>query len=270
MRKTLISLLHFCQFATFACILASKYWMKGNFEETYKALVRRYYTGLLFYATRLVGEDDAEDIVLGSVHAQTYIIGKDEGTDVQGSTIGTGHPVALHAHQSLNSLHKILFRDLGDAQTVGRILKTLGVAVRAEQLHGVVGGAVGFHALKDLLCVVEHHGSGVQFKGAVGDDAGIVPALALGVVHNEHMVGELLAKTQLRLVLRLFLRAGSTSDLDVQHDKFPSFLISRSAARAARPAPNMPNVVFYYSSMRRNCKATQNLSCLGAVSCRKL
>ena len=63
MRKTLISLLHFCQFATFACILASKYWMKGNFEETYKALFRRYYTGLLFYATRLVGEDDAEDIV---------------------------------------------------------------------------------------------------------------------------------------------------------------------------------------------------------------
>lgn len=37
--------------------------MKGNFEETYKALFRRYYTGLLFYATRLVGEDDAEDIV---------------------------------------------------------------------------------------------------------------------------------------------------------------------------------------------------------------
>ena len=63
MRKTLISLLHFCQFATFACILALQYWMKGNFEETYKALFRRYYTGLLFYATRLVGEDDAEDIV---------------------------------------------------------------------------------------------------------------------------------------------------------------------------------------------------------------
>ena len=28
-----------------------------------KSLFRRYYAGLLFYATRLVGEDDAEDIV---------------------------------------------------------------------------------------------------------------------------------------------------------------------------------------------------------------
>lgn len=37
--------------------------MRGNFEDTYKALFRRYYAGLLFYATRLVGEDDAEDIV---------------------------------------------------------------------------------------------------------------------------------------------------------------------------------------------------------------
>ncbi|HJD10289.1 MAG TPA: RNA polymerase sigma-70 factor [Candidatus Phocaeicola caecigallinarum] len=37
--------------------------MKEEFEVTYKALFRRYYAGLLFYATRLVGEDDAEDIV---------------------------------------------------------------------------------------------------------------------------------------------------------------------------------------------------------------
>lgn len=37
--------------------------MKGNFEDTYKTLFRRYYAGLLFYATRLVGEDEAEDIV---------------------------------------------------------------------------------------------------------------------------------------------------------------------------------------------------------------
>lgn len=37
--------------------------MKEDFEVTYKVLFRRYYAGLLFYATRLVGEDDAEDIV---------------------------------------------------------------------------------------------------------------------------------------------------------------------------------------------------------------
>ena len=37
--------------------------MAEEFEKTYKALFRRYYAGLLFYAARLVGEDDAEDIV---------------------------------------------------------------------------------------------------------------------------------------------------------------------------------------------------------------
>ncbi|MDO4164207.1 MAG: RNA polymerase sigma-70 factor [Bacteroides sp.] len=37
--------------------------MNENFDQTYKLLFRRYYTNLLFYATRIVGEDDAEDVV---------------------------------------------------------------------------------------------------------------------------------------------------------------------------------------------------------------
>ena len=166
--------------------------------------------------------------MLGSVHAQTHVVRKDERADVQGSAIAVGDPVAVHIHQSLNRLDIILHGDLGDAQTVSRILKTLGVALGAEQLHGVVRSAVGLHALKDLLRIVEHHGSGVQFKGAIGDDAGIVPALALRIIHHEHMVGELFAKAQLALVLRLLLRRSGAGDLDIQHDNFPSFLISHS------------------------------------------
>ena len=45
--------------------------MKEEFEVTYKALFRRYYAGLLFYATRLVGEDDAEDIAHRQVRSAT-------------------------------------------------------------------------------------------------------------------------------------------------------------------------------------------------------
>ena len=37
--------------------------MNENFDSVYKALFRRYYPYLLFYATRLVGEEEAEDIV---------------------------------------------------------------------------------------------------------------------------------------------------------------------------------------------------------------
>lgn len=37
--------------------------MNENFDITYKALFRRYYPNLIFYATRLVGEEEAEDVV---------------------------------------------------------------------------------------------------------------------------------------------------------------------------------------------------------------
>ncbi len=37
--------------------------MGENFEMTYKLLFRRYYANLLFYATRIVGEEEAEDVV---------------------------------------------------------------------------------------------------------------------------------------------------------------------------------------------------------------
>lgn len=37
--------------------------LTNNFENTYYNLFKQHYSGLLFYANRLIGEDDAEDIV---------------------------------------------------------------------------------------------------------------------------------------------------------------------------------------------------------------
>ena len=37
--------------------------MNENFDVTYKALFRKYYPSLIFYATRLVGEEEAEDVI---------------------------------------------------------------------------------------------------------------------------------------------------------------------------------------------------------------
>lgn len=37
--------------------------MNNDFEVTYKALFRKYYPNLLFYVTRLVGDEEAEDVV---------------------------------------------------------------------------------------------------------------------------------------------------------------------------------------------------------------
>lgn len=37
--------------------------MNQNFDLAYQSLFRRYYPSLIFYATRLVGEEEAEDVV---------------------------------------------------------------------------------------------------------------------------------------------------------------------------------------------------------------
>ncbi|MGL5937169.1 MAG: RNA polymerase sigma-70 factor [Phocaeicola sp.] len=37
--------------------------MNANFETTYREVFRKYYSQLLFYATRMIGEEEAEDIV---------------------------------------------------------------------------------------------------------------------------------------------------------------------------------------------------------------
>ena len=41
--------------------------MEDEFDIVYRQLFRKYYANLLFYATRMVGEEDAEDVVPGSV-----------------------------------------------------------------------------------------------------------------------------------------------------------------------------------------------------------
>lgn len=44
------------------CTLNTKL-MNENFEITYKEIFRKHYTQLLFYATRIIGEEGAEDVV---------------------------------------------------------------------------------------------------------------------------------------------------------------------------------------------------------------
>ena len=73
---------------------------------------------------------------------------------------------------------------------------------------------------EECTFIVQHLGGGVDLQGAIGDDAGIVPALALVIVHDEHMVGHVLAKDQSGGV-RLFLQFGGAGDFDLFHGEFP-------------------------------------------------
>ena len=98
---------------------------------------------------------------------------------------------------------------------------------------------------KDLLRVVEHHGSRVQRERAVRDDAGVVPALALGIIHHEHMVGKLLAKAELRLIGGFCFGAGGALDLDLQHNLLPLSILP--AAVSGQPLTKIAFCGYYYS-----------------------
>ena len=86
----------------------------------------------------------------------------------------------------------------------------------AEQLDGAVCGAVGFQTLEDLLGVMEDLGGWVDLEGGIGDDAGVMPALTLVIVHHKHVVGHILAEDQLGGV-RLLLPLLGAGDLDLLH-----------------------------------------------------
>ena len=157
-------------------------------------------------------------VVLGRLHGEAHLVGDDVGPDVQGRTGCGGDPVRVRLHGGLHRLNEQLLVHGGDAHALVGAVEALGVHVRTEEVDPAVRGAVGLHTLKHHLGVVEHAGGGVQADGAIGDDPAVVPALALVVVHNEHVVGEVLAKAQVGLV-RLGLGGGGAGyGKFVRHD----------------------------------------------------
>ena len=70
-----------------------------------------------------------------------------------------------------------------------------------------LGRLVGLHALEDHLRVVQHAGGRVNGDRCIGDDTSVMPALPLVVVHDEHMVGEILTEVQV-IGIGLLLRVG--------------------------------------------------------------
>ena len=143
--------------------------------------------------------------------------GDDERADVEARAGLGGDPVLVDGHDGLDGLHEVLLGDLGDAQAVVGVVGALGVHVRAEQVGLAVRAAIGLQALEHRLAVVEHHRGGVQLDLLVRHDARVVPALALGVIHHKHVIGEDVAEAQLLARRRLRLRRGGALNADIQH-----------------------------------------------------
>ena len=132
--------------------------------------------------------------------------GDGERAQIEAGVRFSGHPVFVHADERLDGLYEILHGDFRNAQAPMGALHAGGVLFRPEQQHAAIRSTVGLHALKALLRIMKHQRRRVQLQGMVRLDARRVPAPALGVVHDEHMVRVMVAEAQ--MLLRLCLRRG--------------------------------------------------------------
>ena len=144
---------------------------------------------------------------------QSGVNADDEGADIQGGALLAGDPVLLQLDQLGDAGQGQVLRDLGQGHPPGGGVHPADIVHGPEELHGAVGGAVGLQTLKNLLGVVEHLGGGVDLQRCVGDDAGVLPALACVIVCNEHMVGKALAEDQSGGI-RFFLQGRCAGDFD--------------------------------------------------------
>ena len=156
-----------------------------------------------------------------TVQGQLGVRREQEGPDIQGGTGRRGHPCLVHLHQLLNGGHGDVGGHQGQPNTLSGVVQTLHVGIVAEELHFAVLAAIGLQPLEHLAGIVKDTGGGRQAQGAEGDDAGIMPALFAGVVHNKHMVGKHGTKAQL-------VRGGHGTGIGIFcdgefHERFASF-----------------------------------------------
>ena len=154
---------------------------------------------------------------MDAVKPQLGVGAEQEGADIEGGARLGGDEALVHLHQRLYGLQRVLRRNHRKPQTDGGVFHALHVVPGAEQLHLPVGAAVGFQPLKNLGAVVEHAGGGRQGDVLEGDDAGVMPALFIIVVHDEHMVGVVNAEAQLVRGNR-FAGMGGFRNADIHKD----------------------------------------------------
>ena len=194
-------------------------------------------------------EDYNKKQMLRRMNAHHGVNGEDERADVEGSTLAVRHPILVDLDKSLDSLNAERFVYLRDAETVIGDIESRHVLVGAEKAYAAVGSSVCLESLKVGLAVVQAHGRGVKSYRSIGHDSRIVPALALVIVHNKHMVGKYFAEAELCLVCGLRFRSGSALNSYLLHNgislyKDNTFIISSSFAISSVKA-------FKYS--RKNC-----------------
>ena len=136
------------------------------------------------------GGDDNKQVLIPRMHPQDGVGADDEGTDIQGGAVLPGDPVLVNLHQLLYPLDAKLFVNGGDGHPLVGTVEAGKILVRAEQEDVPLLAVIGLHPLKNGLAIVQAEGRRGEGQLPVGDDAGVVPALAGLIVHDEHMVAK--------------------------------------------------------------------------------
>ena len=148
-------------------------------------------------------QNDIVQIRAGGGYAQMIVGSDHRGADVEGGALLMGGPFLVHVQKRQQRFKAVLHRKRRHAHALSAAGKAFKIGAGAEEVEAALRRAVALEALKDLLSIVQHLAGRVQRKVAVRHDAGVVPALAVGVVDHKHMVGEDVAKAQLALIGRL-------------------------------------------------------------------
>ena len=130
-------------------------------------------------------------------HAKERLGGEHERTHVQGVLTTGRHPVHITLDESSHGTDEIVNRQFRKVQTLGGILESFGIRIRAEQPSGAVGVTVGLEAFEAFLSVMQHGCARIHLQRRIRFDAAIAPAFALGPGHVGHIIGEHLTESRL-------------------------------------------------------------------------
>jgi hypothetical protein len=176
---------------------------------------------------RIVGADRRQDHVVeilpGRPHAEEWLAGDHRGPDVERRTDRRRDPLAVDVDQGRPRLQDQVGIDGRDAHALGRPVEPGDVLVGTEQPDLAVPAAEPLQALEERLAVVQDGGRRIERERSVGLDPGVVPALLLLEVRDEHVIGEHVAEGQV-LVLRPVLPLCRARDPDrlSHHEQAPS------------------------------------------------
>ena len=127
-------------------------------------------------------------------------------------------PVLVQFHQLLERREKECRVNRRDTQPGGRAIEAGDIPVWPKEQNGIVRRTIGLEAFKDGLGIVEPDGGRFQRKRAIRYDTWVGPAGICNTIHEKHMVGKDLAKTEC-VVLRFGFGLTAVSDGNVHiHD----------------------------------------------------